>query len=293
MVALGGLLVNALALSALYAIVAVGFTLIFGVGGVLNFTHAAFISVGAFTAYQVSNPNQWGLSIHLGFLLAILVTAAVGAAIYRLAIRHVKAKSTVGTILTIVLAFFLLYLLRGLYGTGGISVPSPLPGVVTIPGLGYTVQRHLVFVFVLSWAFIGGLFYLVNRTTIGKAIEAVSMSEKGAVLAGIDADRINMLTWILAAGFGGAAGVLLVGFQGGDWLVGFDPLVISFGIVILGGLGSIKGSVVGAHVIGVLETATVTLVDPALTGLSSLLLLLVVLMVKPTGLFGHEHMEGV
>jgi branched-chain amino acid transport system permease protein len=290
MTALGDFLVNATALSSLYAILAIGFTLVFGVGRVLNFAHAAFITIGAYAAYQVSNPNAWGLHVWFGFFAAVIVTALVGAVVYRTAIRYVDPQSTVGMIITMSVAFFILFAIRAIYGDFGIAVPTPAPGIGAVAGV--EVQYHLVVAFAVSWLAIAFLLAFVNHTDTGTAIVATSMNVRGARLAGIDTDRVNLYTWTVAAGLAGAGGMLLAGFQGGGWFMGIEPLVLSFAIVVLGGLGSIKGSVVGAHVIGFLETAVVSFVDPALGGMASLVVLVVVLLVRPSGLWGHTLMEG-
>ncbi|PSQ13818.1 hypothetical protein BRC99_03555 [Halobacteriales archaeon QS_7_69_60] len=154
-----------------------------------------------------------------------------------------------------------------------------------------------VFILVTSWLLIGLLFYFVNYTRTGRAIIAVSQSDKGAALVGIDAEKINLVTWTVAGAFAGYAGVLLAGAYGsGSWLMSIQPpapLILSFAIVILGGLGSIKGSIAGAYIIGFVETFAVNFVPGGqqLAGVSSLVLLVVFLLVKPEGLFGRGTSE--
>lgn len=275
-------------ISALYAIIAIGFTLIFGVGGILNFAHGAFITVGAFGAYVVSGAGD--MPIVLGLLAGTLAGAAVGGATYLGVIRHVRKRPVTVLILTFVIGFFIIYALRIFARAGGADpLQIPVPSVIDASSF-----LNDVFIFVTSWLLIGALFWFVNYTRTGRAVIAVSMSDKGAALVGIDAERINLITWVLAGGFAGYAGVLLAGSLGtGSWLMSIQPpapLVLSFAIVILGGLGSIKGSVVGAYVIGFFETFTVNFFPGGtqLAGISSLVLLLVFLLVKPEGLFGRE-----
>lgn len=282
-------LLDATALSALYAILAIGFTLIFGVGRVLNFAHAAFITIGAFAAYQVSNANAWGMNVWLGVLASIVVTAIVGAIVYKTSIQHVDPQSNVGMIITMVIAFFVLFSIRAIYGTFYISVPKPIGESTQIAG--YSLQNHLILIFVVSWLSIAFLFVFINYTRLGSATIALSMDTKGAKLVGIDTDRVNLYIWMIAAGLAGFAGMLLGGFIGGNWTMGIQPLVISFAIVILGGLGSVRGSVVGAHVIGFGETAMTTFINPALGGIISLFVLVTVLLIRPSGLWGHKIME--
>lgn len=288
-------------ISALYAIIAIGFTLIFGVGGILNFAHGAFITVGAFGAFLVSSSAGLDLPIVFGLIAGTLAGAAIGGATYVGVIRYVRTRPVTVLILTLVIGFFLMYVLNifssEIMDVDPLQIPvSPVIGSDSLVNeLVFFIQASTLndlFIFVTSWILIGALFYFVNYTRTGRAIIAVSMSDKGAALVGIDAEKINLITWVLAGAFAGYAGVLLAGsLGGGSWLMAIEPpapLVLSFAIVILGGLGSIKGSVVGAYIIGFFETFTVTFVSSQLAGISSLVLLLVFLLVKPEGLYGRE-----
>jgi branched-chain amino acid transport system permease protein len=277
-------------ISALYAIIAIGFTLIFGVGGILNFAHGAFITVGAFGAFYVSSFHD--LPIVVGVLAGTVAGAAVGALTYLGIVRWVRDKPVTVLILTFVIGFFIIYALRILANTVLDVDPLQIP---VSPVVSSSAFLNDVFIFVSSWIFIGALIFFVNYTRTGRAIIAVSMSDKGAALVGINAEKINLITWTVAGAFAGYAGVLLAGGLGtGSWLMSIEPpapLVLSFAIVILGGLGSIKGSVVGAYIIGFFETFTVNFVNSQLAGISSLALLLVFLLVKPEGLFGRGASE--
>ena len=280
--------VNAVLISALYALIAIGFTLIFGVGGVLNLAHGASITIGAFGAVYATNVLEMGL---LGAVVAaVLVPAAFSAALYLGLIRRVQDQPVMVMILTLVTAVAFEQLLLTLVGSQPQAIPPLVGGQITFAGSRF--QTNLLVVFALSWALIAGLFLFVNRTMAGKAILATSMSRKGATLVGIDADRINLSTWVLAGVLAGLAGLFLGSFQTASWSMGRTPLVLSFAIVVLGGIGSIRGSVVGAYLIGTLEVVTTSVVDPRLQGLAPLVVLVGVLLVKPEGLFGRELAHG-
>ena len=280
--------------SALYAIIAIGFTLIFGVGGILNFAHGAFITVGMFAAFlATSDAFLVSLPIWVGLLAGTAAGALVGAVTYVGIIRYVRDRPVTVLILTFVIGFFLIYGIRiwaqGIDDVEALTIP--------VPQVMGTDFLNNVFILVTSWLLIGLLFYFVNYTRTGRAIIAVSQSDKGAALVGIDAEKINLVTWTVAGAFAGYAGVLLAGALGsGGWLMSIRPpapLILSFAIVILGGLGSIKGSIAGAYIIGFAETFTVNFVPggPKLAGVSSLILLVVFLLVKPEGLFGRGAAE--
>ncbi|MDY7081039.1 MAG: branched-chain amino acid ABC transporter permease [Halobacteria archaeon] len=117
------------------------------------------------------------------------------------------------------------------------------------------------------------------------------MSEKGASLVGIRSDRINLLTWVIAGALAGIAGMALGSQLGATFDMGRNPLILSFSIVVLGGIGSIRGSVVGAYLIGFLEVFVIQFISNDLTGIAPLLVLVLVLLVKPEGLFGRELAE--
>jgi branched-chain amino acid transport system permease protein len=237
--------------------------------------------------------------------VATAVGGAVGGATYMGVIRYVRTRPVTVLILTFVIGFFMMYFVR-VFGQEILDIDPlnfPVSPVFSTEGFFQSVlpmgaaMLNDIFIFVTSWILIGALFYFVNYTRTGRAIIAVSMSDKGASLAGINSERINLITWVLAGAFAAYAGVLLAfDLGGGSWLMSIDPpapLVLSFAIVILGGLGSIKGSVVGAYIIGFFETFTVAYAPGGaqLAGVSSLVLLLVFLLVKPEGLFGREAGE--
>ncbi len=288
------LVVNAVVISALYAVIAIGFTLIFGVGGVLNLAHGASIAVGAFSAYYATTlfgqTSVFGLGLPVAAVLAAIVVPGIfSALLYWGMIEHVEDQPIMVMILTLVTAVAIEQVILSIFGAQPKALPSIITSQVAFAGVQIGGQRLLVFA--LSWILIGALFAFVNFTKTGKAILATSMSDKGAALVGIDSDRINLLIWVLAGVFAGLAGYFLGSFRAASWSMGRAPLVLSFSIVVLGGVGSIRGSVVGAYLIGFLEVLTVSLIDPSLTGLTSLVVLILVLLVKPEGLFGRELVE--
>jgi branched-chain amino acid transport system permease protein len=278
--------VNATLISALYALVAIGFTLIFGVGGVLNLSHGAIITIGAFMAYFVT--GVLGANIWVGTLAALVVSGAFAAMLYLVLIRRVQHDPITVMILTLVTAIVVEEAVKILVGTQPRAIPSLLGGHLALMG---GIQLNRVFAFALSWVVIGALFVTVNYSRTGKAIIATSMSTRGASLVGIETDRMYLYTWVIAGALAGLAGVFLGSIQTAGWAMGRGPLVLSFSIVVLGGIGSIRGSLIGAYIIGFLEVFTVSYVDSSLSGLASLVVLVVILLVKPEGLFGRELVE--
>lgn len=282
MVAISQFVVNWLLISALYALVAVGFTMIFGVGNVINLAHAVSITLGGFMGVFVT---QAGYPAILGIGVALLVPALFNLVMYLGQIRYLEDRP-----ITIMLVTFLWVLIVEEFflqtmGNESYAVESLFAGSISVLGASLTLNRLLLFV--LSWVIIIALFLFVNRTQTGRAILATSMSEKGASMVGIDDVQINLYTWLIAGALAGLAGLFLASFQTAAFDMGVDPLLLSFSIVVIGGLGSIKGSVIAAYLIGLFEVATVTFISSDLTGITPLLLLIAVLIVKPEGMYGR------
>lgn len=277
---------NVLMLGALYSLVAIGFTLIFGVGGVLNLSHGAIITVGAYSAYAVDAATG---SIVLGAVAAAAVSGAFSLALYKGLISKVRHNPVTVLILTLVVAIVVEQVALVVFGGEELLVPQLLNGSISI--MGDSIQANRILVFVLSWVLIGGLFYFVDRTRTGKAILATSMSDKGAALVGIDSEQVYTYTWVLAGALAGLAGLFLASFQTANPLMGRNPLLLSFAIVVLGGLGSIRGSVIGAYLISFLDQMTIQFLSERLAGVSALVVLVLVLLIRPKGLFGRELVE--
>ncbi|SEP01587.1 amino acid/amide ABC transporter membrane protein 1, HAAT family [Halorientalis persicus] len=280
------IIVQAAMISALYALIAIGFTLIFGVGGVLNLAHGATITMGAFSAYYA---GQFGLGVPGAVLASVTIPALFAGVLYLGMVKRLEDEPIMVMITTLVVSVVIEQAIVVFEGTTSRALPPLIQGQFSIAGS--TFQNLLGAMFVVSWLLIGLLFLFVNYTKTGKGILAVSMSHKGASLVGIKSSRINLITWIIAGAFAGIAGLFLGSWLTADFAMGQAQLVLSFSIVVVGGIGSIRGSVIGAYLIGFLEIATTNLVSSSLQGLAPLVVLVVVLLVKPEGLFGREFTE--
>ena len=287
MVDVANIVINGVVISSLYALVAIGFTMIFGVGGTINLAHGAVITIGAFAAYYVTTA---GFGIWAGVLAAIAVPALFSVLLYKGFAERRSDDVIVVMILTLLAAIVVEEAIRIVEGSQPRAIPTLVAGNTEILGNG--VQNNLLVAVVLSWVLIAGLFAFVNYTKTGKAILATSMSPRGAALVGIESGRINLYTWAIAGVLAGLAGLFLGSYRTASWAMGREPLILSFSIVVLGGLGSIRGSLVAAYVIGFLEVITTSAIDPRLSGLAGLVILVLVLLVRPEGLFGRELAEA-
>lgn len=283
------ILVFAILKSALYSLVALGFTLLFGVGGVLNLAHGALLMLSAYLAYAVF--ALAGLPLSVALIGGVILTALIAAALYRCVIGRIQHSSVLTLIVTLAVALITQEILALAFGASTRTMPSPVPGNTTL--LGVTVPNVQLAAFVVAWLAIGGFWAFIERTRFGKAIRATAMDPKGAALVGIHSRQVFTWTWALSGGLAGLAGIFLVYPSGLSPTMWIDPLVIAFAIVILGGLGSLKGSILAAYLVGFAETLTfyAPQIDIPLgaqwVGVPSLLLTVLILIIRPQGLFGR------
>lgn len=286
------ILIDGFAISALYALGATGFTLIFGVSGVLNLSHGAIMVAAAVTA--------WALS---GLLHASPYTAALGGVVagvvlalatYYITVRPIlrspriaEAEKEIFILTATLLWGIIISETVAYFFTNNAKTVLPIvEGVVTV--MGVRTPTNEFFTAVICWVAIGLLWLLVNKTRHGKAVLAASMNPRGVTLLGIELSQIHLAVWVIYGLLAGIAGILLGMFLGvSSYSVG--PLTASaFSIVVLGGLGSVSGSLIAAYVVGYLETATAYLVSPAYRSIPALLLLVIVMYLRPQGLFGRR-----
>jgi branched-chain amino acid transport system permease protein len=285
------ILIDGFAISALYALGATGFTLIFGVSGVLNLSHGAIMVAAAVAAWAVSAELHAGA--YVGALVGVGVGMVLAFATYFVTVRPIQRSSRIAHaekeifILTATLLWGIIIqeLVAYLFTNNAKTVLPIVEGVVTV--FGVRTPTNEFFTAVVCWLVIGLLWLLVNRTRRGKAVLAASMNPRGVTLLGIELSSIYLTVWAVYGLLAGIAGVLLGMFLGvSSYSVG--PLTASaFSIVVLGGLGSVSGSLIAAYVVGYLETLTAYLISPAYRTIPALLLLVVVMYVRPRGLFGR------
>ena len=286
------ILIDGFAISALYALGATGFTLIFGVSGVLNLSHGALMVLAAVVAWAAT--AELGLGSLAGASLGVLAGLVVSLLTYFAIVRPVQQTKAVPKeereifVLTGTLLWgILIQELVAYFFTSNAKMVLPLmDGVIKLEGV--RVPTNEILTSVICWGAIAMLWLLVNRTTLGKVVLAASMNARGVTLLGFELSRVYLAVWAIYGVLAGIAGALLGMFLGvSSYSVG--PLMASaFTIVVLGGLGSISGSLIAAYVVGYLETLTAYLISPAYRTMPVLLLLVVVMYVRPQGLLGRR-----
>jgi branched-chain amino acid transport system permease protein len=280
---MGQILIQGALLSGLYALIALGFTMIFGVGGVLNLAHAGYVMVAAYMYYMAT--YVLGLPVAAGFAIAIGVSIALAIATYMGWVRRFLYNPTVVFVSTIILALLLGHIMTLAFFRENINVPPVVEGMT--PFMGYTFSNNLIAGVIASWICIAIVLLFVRRTHMGRAMRALAMDRRGAIISGINPDMVNLATWAISGALAGVAGVFYGSYTflvPDMWVL---PLIMSFAIVVIGGLGSIEGTLVGAHIIGFMETATVLAINDKLRSVPGLVIMIIVLVLRPRGLFGR------
>ena len=270
--------------SAIYAMLAVGFTLIFGVARILNLAHGSFYALGAYFAYLFT--SQLKLPLLPAALLAIALVAVFGVVVERVLIRPMRGSQLAVLMITLATALVTEQALFLSFGSEYRNVPSFIDAKFTIGGVAVAGSRLLALV--VCAAVIAALWTFIQRTRLGSAILAISQDPLAAQYMGIPADRIFALVMGISAGLAATAGILAGPFltvQPTMWLL---PIVKAFAIVVVGGLGSIPGSILAALMLGYAETIVAYAVSSEWTEIVSVAATLLMLVVRPAGIFGKR-----
>jgi len=278
------ILIHGAVSSAIYAMLAVGFTLIFGVARILNLAHGTFYALGAYGAYFFTSHLK--LPLLLAALLAIAVVALFGILVEKILVRPMRRSQLAVLMITLAVALVVEQALFLTFGSEYRNVPAFVETKFTIGGVDVGGQRLLALG--ASVTLIALLWIFIQRTRLGSAILAVSQDPEAANYMGIPSDRIFSIVMGLSAALAAAAGVLAGPFltvQPTMWLL---PIVKAFAIVIVGGLGSIPGSILAALMLGYAETIVGYLISTSWTEIVSVLATLLMLIFRPAGMFGKR-----
>jgi len=270
--------------SAIYAMLAVGFTLIFGVARVLNLAHGSFYALGAYGPYV--GTGILGLPLWQAALLAIAFVAIFGVIVEKVLIRPLRYSQLGVLMITLAVSLVVEQALFLIFGSEYRNVPAFIDTKLSIGGVDVAGQRLLtLLVAVVS---IGALYLFIQRTRLGSAILAISQDAEAAKYMGIPSDRIFSLVMAISASLAALAGVLAGPFLSVQPSMHLLPIVKAFAIVIVGGLGSIPGSILAALMLGYAETLVAYLVSTSWTEIVSVLATLLMLVFRPAGFFGRR-----
>lgn len=284
------LIVTSLQIGAVYILFSLGLTLIFGVMRIVNFAHGHLFTISALmVAYSVPWLAGNGFPVLLAYLtgaaIGIAVALATGFLIYVFGFRYFQRDMVGSFILSIGLVLLLDGVLLKLFGGAVRPVPEVLPGTVNILGATVTTQRlALCFAAVV----ITGMLYLaLTRTRLGKALRAVSIDHEAAMLQGVPYNRMAMIGFMIAAGLAAVAGALIAPVSIVSPAIGADYLIKGFIAVIVGGLGSVPGAILGGLFVAAIETFGGFYFDPTSATIAIFVLVIVVLLVRPKGLLDN------
>jgi branched-chain amino acid transport system permease protein len=284
-----GIIVNTLVKGGVYALLAIGFSLIFGVARVLNLAHTAFYMLAAYGIYTFA--HLLGLDPILSVFLSIVITTLIGLATYKLFIDRVREHHITVMLITLALAMAFQEIMLLIFGGHYLSAPSFVSGYWEIIGVKVSYQ-HLLTLGVVSVVLIG-IWALLSKTKLGIAIRATAQDTEVANLMGINVSTILFTVMGIAAGLAAIAGVVVAPTLVLEPHMLWPPFVMVMAIITLGGLGSVKGSVVGAFILAFVEVLVVFLLPAGafLKGAFALLVMVIVLIVRPEGLCGVAFEE--
>jgi branched-chain amino acid transport system permease protein len=280
-----GLLVFGLANSMGLALAALGFSFVFGISGIANFAYGAFYLLGGFIVYILL--NSFGLPYWIAAIISVVVVFFLGALTYKIAIQRIRGAMLSEVIVTMGLGVAIVEILRGSgYVKHNQYLPAFAPGSVMIAGLGVEYQRLLIIViglvlFLFLWIF-------TRYTKIGLAFRAMSQDEMTALSLGMNSNQLAMLSMGIGSALAVIAALSIIPLGLLTVEGAYEILIFALAVGVLGGLGSTIGIIVGAFVLGYAQSIVATFLSPQWMMVVTFLIIVLVLLVKPSGIFGQQ-----
>jgi branched-chain amino acid transport system permease protein len=299
-------ILHALTQGSLYALIALGYTLVYGILRFINFAHSDVVTVGAWISFTIANALGWAgtgspvFAMPLILLMAMAFCGLLGFTIERLAYRPLRRAPRLNVLITAIGVSLLLEnvgLLRYTFGPNPVAMPKLLSEDALFHLAGVAVPTVDIAVVVMAFALMMALEWLVFRTRFGTAMRAVSFDERVASLMGINVDRVISITFVIGSSLA-AAGGLVYGLKYGQLEVTAGAVWVLLGLkafvaAVVGGIGNIRGAVAGAFLIAFVEHFMASYFSPAFQDAYVFAILILVLLIKPGGLFGSAAMEKV
>ena len=268
----------------IYALIATGFTLIFAVAGILNLAHGTFFMLGAYISYSLFYSAQ--LPLLPAILLSAVCVGVLGVMLDAFLIRPMRESHSYVLVLTVAVAFAVQEIILLVYGSQGRNIPNLIEGSTQL--FGVTLSWHQIAVIFITLIVLALLLIALKKTKYGVAALALSMDETGARFVGIESERIFRLVMFVSAFLAALAGAIIAPILSITPLMWDMPLMKAFVIVVMGGLGSVLGSVLAAFLLGWVETFVGFLISPNVTGVLSLVILIGFLFFRPSGILGRR-----
>ncbi len=276
---------NGLAIGAVYTLIALGLTVVFGILGIAHFAHGSVAMFGGYLTFVCS--ERWGLHFFAAMGLAMLAGAVMGLLIERLAYRPVRDAPHINAF---IIALGLTMMIEGMnllmFGADQVVIQTPYRGVFNVGGIAIAQLRVLVIL--TACVLIGIIALLISRTKTGKSIRAVAQNRQAAVLMGVNVNMVSLVVFAISSALGVSAGALIGALLAIAPGVGEGLAVKGFAVLILGGLGSIPGAIVGGVILGVSEAMAAGFISSAYKDVIAFLVMIVVLLFRPEGLLGKR-----
>lgn len=281
--------INALIQSSFTAIVAVGLVLIIGVMQIVNFAHGELYMAGAYTLWYTY--SQLGVPFFLAIVIAILVVAAIGFLMERSLFRPMRGNLLGGLIMSVGMLFILQVLAIWLFGVGLMKhIDPPFKGVWDFFGIeGVAIPNQRLVVVAVAGVLLIAFWFFIRRTKAGWALRACTQDPDAAALQGISIDRFSMIAMLISAALAGAGGAVMAPLVVVDPHMGHNVLITAIIVIIVGGMGSLEGALIAAVAYSFFHTFVTTFADGVLATIFGLLLMMVVLVVRPTGILGTRE----
>lgn len=293
-------LINGLTLGSVYALIALGYTMVYGILGLINFAHGEIYMMGAYlgiiffallTDLGITQ-NSFLLSIVISFLGAAFYCGAYGVTIERIGYRPLRHSPRLSPFISAIgMSIFLQNYVMLTQG----SSDKVFPGVISIGNIkifGATITYIQMLIFIISMFFMLGLHLFVKKTKTGKAMRATAQDKKMASLLGIDIDQLITITFIMGSVLAAAAGVMVAIYYGVvNFFIGYVAGIKAFTAAVLGGIGNIPGAMLGGFMLGLLESLCSAYISSEYKDLFAFIILILVLIVRPTGLLGEAVTE--
>jgi len=285
-------LINGISLGSIYALIALGYTMIYGIIKLINFAHGDIYMVGAYIGFFAI--TMMHVSIVPALLISMIITGLLGMLVERLAYKPLRQAPRISVLITAIgVSFFLEYTMMYFVS----PTPRTFPGVFDDVALhfgSFMVNGQQLLIFGITFILMVVLTYIVQKTKIGKAMRAVSFDVETAQLMGIDADRVISITFGIGSALAAAAGVLVgVYYNSIDPLMGIMPGLKAFVAAVLGGIGILPGAMAGGLILGVIEALVSGFISSTFRDAAAFAILILVLLFKPSGLLGKNTREKV
>lgn len=285
-------LINGISLGSIYALIALGYTMVYGIIKLINFAHGDVFMIGAFVGFFAI--ARWGLGFFPALILAMVVCAILGVLIERIAYKRLRNATRIAALITAIgVSLLIEYTTIFFRGAQPEAYPDVIPNK-SFHFLGAQISMQSIMILSVSIVLMIILQFIVHKTKIGKAMRAVSYDEEAARLMGINVDNTISITFAIGSALAGAAGVIFgIYYTKIDPLMGIIPGVKAFVAAVLGGIGIIPGAVAGGMVLGVVETVVSALGFSLWRDAAAFVILILILIFRPSGIFGKNTREKV